>query len=137
MALEKIRRGEVREPERLSGFVCALARNLAREHFRKSSGHPMSALPEDWGLPSPEPTPLESVLRSERAVIVRRVLAEMASERDRQILFRFYVAEDEKDEICNDLGLTSLHFNRVLFRARERFRQLYRETSQGMEKDPR
>lgn len=97
----------------------------------------MSALPEDWGLPSPEPTPLESVLRSERAVIVRRVLAEMASERDRQILFRFYVAEDEKDEICNDLGLTSLHFNRVLFRARERFRQLYRETSQGMEKDPR
>jgi len=51
----------------------------------------------------------------------------MRSERDHQILFRFYLQEQEKAEICRDLGLTSLHFNRVLFRARERYRALYEE----------
>jgi RNA polymerase sigma-70 factor (ECF subfamily) len=68
----------------------------------------------------------------ERAALVRRVLAEMPSERDRQILFRFYLAEDDKESICLDLGLTSLHFNRVLFRARERYRELYEETAAGL-----
>ena len=68
-------------------------------------------------------------LRSELAEIVRRVLSEMTSERDRQVLFRFYIAGDGKDAICRDLGLTSLHFNRVLFRARERYRELYLASS--------
>src|SRR5262245_30829914 len=36
-ALEKIRRGEVREPEKLSGFICSMARNLAIEHLRRLS----------------------------------------------------------------------------------------------------
>jgi RNA polymerase sigma-70 factor (ECF subfamily) len=58
---------------------------------------------------------------------VRKVLGELKSERDRQVLFRFYVAEEEKEKICASLGLTSLHFNRVLFRARERFRELYEQ----------
>jgi RNA polymerase sigma-70 factor, ECF subfamily len=57
--------------------------------------------------------------------MVRRLLQEM-SERDRQILYRFYIAEEDKDRICADLQLSSLHFNRVLHRARERYRDLYK-----------
>ncbi|HET9795823.1 MAG TPA: sigma-70 family RNA polymerase sigma factor, partial [Thermoanaerobaculia bacterium] len=60
----------------------------------------------------------------------RRVLAELPSERDRRILFRFYIDEDDKEQICRELSLTSLHFNRVLFRARERYRALYREIAE-------
>jgi len=37
IALEKIRRGDLREPEKLSGFICGLARNLAIGHHRRSS----------------------------------------------------------------------------------------------------
>ena len=37
------------------------------------------------------------------------------------------MAEDDKERICRDLGLTAVHFNRVLFRARERFKELYRK----------
>ena len=40
---------------------------------------------------------------------------------------RFHVSEDDKSEICRDLGLTSRPFNPVLFRARERYRDLYLE----------
>jgi RNA polymerase sigma-70 factor (ECF subfamily) len=135
LALEKIRRGEVREPEKLSGFVCALARNLATDHFRKASAHRLTPIRET--IVSAQADPLEELLRGERAESVRRVLSEMASERDRRILFRFYIAEDEKDAICRDLGLTSLHFNRVLFRARERYRELYLETLKRTGKKPR
>jgi RNA polymerase sigma-70 factor (ECF subfamily) len=50
------------------------------------------------------------------------------------VLFRFYVVEDDKDRICADLGLTSLHFNRVLHRARERYRELYERALSRMER---
>jgi RNA polymerase sigma-70 factor (ECF subfamily) len=123
-AVEKIRGGEVRDPERLSGFICALARNLAIDHFRRNS--PADLLSEsDSGLRDREPSPLERVLRIEDAHNVREVLAELTSERDRQVLFRFYIFEEDKDRICNELKMTSLQFNRILHRARERFRGLY------------
>jgi RNA polymerase sigma-70 factor, ECF subfamily len=137
IALEKIRRGDVREPERLSGFICSLARNLVIDHFRKVAAHRFTGFVEGAQAADPSPGPLEDLLKVERASIVRSVLAELPSERDREILFRFYIAEDEKDSICRDLVLTSLHFNRVLFRARERYRDLYEETTRRGVGEPR
>jgi DNA-directed RNA polymerase specialized sigma24 family protein len=67
----------------------------------------------------------EDLLRKEEADIVRQILKEMTSERDIQVLFRFYLAEHDKERICADLGLTNLQFNLVLHRARERYRKLY------------
>jgi RNA polymerase sigma-70 factor (ECF subfamily) len=122
IAIEKIRRGDVREAKRLSGFMCGLARNLTIDHTRRS--RPVDSI--DTTDPSdPTPGQLERLLADERAMIARKVLEELDSDRDRQILFRFYVADDSKAQICADLGLSSLHFNRVLFRARGRFRVLY------------
>jgi RNA polymerase sigma-70 factor (ECF subfamily) len=126
IALEKIRQGDIREPEKLSGFICAIARNLVIGHFRRTSRRESLSENDDF-RPQPDPTPnqFEEVSQKEMAEIVRQVIREMNSERDRQLLFRFYIAEEPKERICTDLGLTSLHFNRVLFRARERFRELY------------
>ena len=132
VALEKIRRGDVREPEKLSGFIVSLARNLVIDHFRKAASRRTTAPSDGVAAADPAPGPLESLMSVERAALVRRVLGEMPSERDRQILFRFYLAEDDKESICRDLGLTSLHFNRVLFRARERYRELYEEIAAGL-----
>jgi RNA polymerase sigma-70 factor (ECF subfamily) len=121
LALEKIRRGDVRDPERLSGFIVSLARNIVIEHFRRAGrrAEPVA------GEADPAPSPLDVLVARERDAAVRAVLAELSSERDRQILLRLYVNEDTKAQICSDLGLSSLHFNRVLFRARERYRAIY------------
>jgi RNA polymerase sigma-70 factor (ECF subfamily) len=35
-----------------------------------------------------------------------------------------YVREEDKDETCARLDIDSTHFNRVLFRAKQRFREL-------------
>lgn len=127
IALEKIRQGDLRDPRRLSGFICSLARNLVIDHFRKVAARRTTGDTKLAEIASVRVDPLETLLRIERGEFVRRILSEMPSDRDRQILFRYYVAEDEKDAICRDLDLTSLHFNRVLFRARERYRDLYLE----------
>jgi len=128
VAIEKIRAGAVREPERLSGFIAGLARTRVIDHFRRidaRGAHDAQALV----LPSVQAAnPLERVLEIERAQIVRTLLRELDSDRDRQVLFRYYLADEEKARICRDLNLTPLHFNRVLFRARERFRDLLRRS---------
>jgi RNA polymerase sigma-70 factor (ECF subfamily) len=126
ICVDKIRRGELREPEKLSGFICNIARNLAVESFRRAS-----RMGKQVGIEAAESiaddrsSHFNRLLEDEKARIVRQVLDELASARDREVLYRFYVAEEDKERICEDLGLSSLHFNRVLYRARERYRELY------------
>jgi RNA polymerase sigma-70 factor (ECF subfamily) len=126
-AIEKVRARAIRDPERLSGFIAGLARNVVVDYIRKerSRGAIEARMP-----PAPSghaPEAVNRLLQQEQAAMVRAVLAELESDRDREILFRFYLADDDKERICRDLGLTAVHFNRVLFRARERFRELYRK----------
>jgi RNA polymerase sigma-70 factor (ECF subfamily) len=72
----------------------------------------------------PAPSQLSAVLLDEEAETVRRLIRELPTDRDRQLLLRYYVSEEEKESLCADLGLDSLHFNRVLFRARQRFKEI-------------
>ena len=44
--------------------------------------------------------------------------------RDREILVRFYLQEEEKDAICRDLALEADQFDKVLHRARARLKEL-------------
>jgi RNA polymerase sigma-70 factor (ECF subfamily) len=44
--------------------------------------------------------------------------------RDREVIKRFYLDEETKDAICQSLGLSPIHFDRVIFRARQRMRAL-------------
>jgi len=126
IVLEKIREGDVREPERLSGFVCGVARNLVIDYFRRAARQErMIEIKEAASLHNPAPDQLQELLQKEKADLVRQVLKEMPNERDIQALYRFYIADDDKEQICADLGLTIPHFNIVLHRARGRFRELY------------
>ncbi len=126
LTLEKLRRGELREPEKLPGFVAAIARSLAIEHYRKAARRKTEADSESLdAFAAAAPGPLSGILESENAALVRRVIRELNNDRDRQILYRFYIAEEEKDRISADYGLSSLQFNRVLHRARERYRELF------------
>ena len=136
LALEKIRKGEVRDPERLAGFLRSLAKNLSIEHYRRGSRREVreEELEAAAELTAPETGQLGHLLRQEKAALIRQVLEELGSERDRQVLFRFYIAEEDKEQIRSDLGLTGPEFNLVLFRARRRYRDLYeRHAARGEE----
>lgn len=126
LALEKLRRGELRDPSRLPGFLAGIARSLAIEHFRKAARRRTDADSEavEWA-PAAGDGPLSGLIERESADLVRDVLRGLGNARDRQILLRFYLAEEDKDLIAADLGLTSLQFNRVLHRARQRYKELF------------
>lgn len=132
LAIEKIRGGELREAATLPRFITSLARNLAINLFRletrRRTDSDSEAVAERSRTP---PEQLGRLLIQEKAELVRRVIGELRSDRDRQILYRFYIAEEDKSSICEDLDLDSLHFNRVLHRARQRYRQLYEQATAG------
>lgn len=127
LALEKIRSGEVRDPDRLAGFLRALAKNLSIHHYRRSAVQEVREedLETAADYSAPEAGQLGQLLRREKVALVRRVLEELGSERDRQVLFRFYIAEEDRERIRSDLGLSGPELNMVLFRARRRYRDLY------------
>lgn len=127
LVIEKVRGGELREAEKLPGFVSSMARNLflgsVRRSGRRQKWHGDAEAAET--APDPAPGQLTRLLAQERAATVRRVLAELGNDRDREILSRYYIADEAKEDICRDLELSDLHFNRVLFRARQRYKELF------------
>lgn len=125
VVLEKVRAGEIRQPERLTAFIRGIARNLWIGEWRKRGRRPDEEPVDSVQEPSdPSPGILSEAVKKEDRIRVRHLLKELGSHRDREILFRFYIAEEPKETLCVSLGLSSSQFNVVLFRARQRFRQL-------------
>jgi RNA polymerase sigma-70 factor (ECF subfamily) len=129
LVIEKIRRGEVREPERLAGFIRSTARNLfiadRRKEAREDGDEPKPAVSAVSSLSDHRNAALDRVLAEEETRQVRTLLGELRYERDRQLLIRFYLADDSKEEICKNLEIEPDRFNQVLHRARERLRELW------------
>ena len=128
-ALVKLRRGELRDATKLPGFLAAMARNMAIEHYRKQMRRRTEADSEtvDGTMDGQRDSQLGGLLRRENAALVRRTVSELSNARDREILARFYLADEDKDVIAADLELDSLQFNRVLHRARQRYKMLFQD----------
>lgn len=62
--------------------------------------------------------------------IIRQVLAEL-SDRDREILTRFYVREQSQDQICSEMTLTVAQFRLLKSRAKAHFKELGKQTKSG------
>lgn len=130
--LEKLSRDEIAEPENVGGYLYRVAINHLRNRRRM---HPtaqcMVDVPEEE-LTAPQDDPeWDNVGRLQWAQEARRLLEEMPAARDREVLARFYLDDEPKEAICQDLRLTGQHFNRVIFRARNRFRELLERRGYG------
>src|ERR1044072_3563847 len=75
ISLEKIRDGDVREPERLSGFIGGVAQNIAIDYVRRMrrlTNHEEIGKAEQ--IRDPQPDQFEQLWRKERAEIVRQLI---------------------------------------------------------------
>jgi RNA polymerase sigma-70 factor, ECF subfamily len=122
--LEKLRNGEIAHPEKLGGYLYRVALNHLRNHRRKDRTAVSSPEGLDDLRESEDDPDWEWVGRPEWAAAARRVLEELPAERDRDLLMRFYLYDEAKEQICRELRLSQENFNRVIFRARNRFREL-------------
>lgn len=126
LVLEKIRAGEPQDPERLNAFIQGVARNLATGHYRKENRRgthvSMESAPQE---PADDREPDQTLLHREQARIVSETLAHMKDGREKEMLTRFYIQEEDKEPICKHFGISSQHFNRVLYQARQTFKALW------------
>ena len=125
IAIEKLRSTDIDNPERLAGYLRGIAVRVAFNAVRKRQREPV---PDDVetvaSIPEDEPGAFRHISREQADSAVRQLLASMPVARDRELLLRHYIYDQDKEEICQALDLNSLHFNRVLFRAKARFRKI-------------
>ena len=124
-ALQKLHGGEITSRGQLDGYVYSVALNHYRNHRRKDkSAITDSEQIRELADTSERSRPEESLDSVRWARTVKELLREVTPIRDRELLVRYYLNEESKDDLCANFGLTELHFNRVIFRARTRFREL-------------
>lgn len=125
VVVQAIRRGELREPERLMGFVRTIVRRQVAAHIDKVVHRRREQAEFDATVRVADPrwNPEETAIFRQRIALIRQVLREL-SERDREILTRFYIHEQSQDRICSEMGLTETQFRLLKSRAKARFGEL-------------
>ncbi|MEZ5465844.1 MAG: sigma-70 family RNA polymerase sigma factor [Lysobacteraceae bacterium] len=127
VVLRAAREGSVRDPEALVEFALGTARRLVQNASRKAARQNTwndDELIED--MESETPSATASIEAQELGQRVARVLAEMSSERDRQVLCAYYLQERESTDLQAAHQLDSLQLARILHRARKRFATLWK-----------
>lgn len=122
--IKKIRNGDLQQPESLGYFVASVARNHALEQMRGIRRRASEGLEHAEHVPDRSPSPLDQLQTSENRKEIRQLIDELIP-RDKAVILRFYINEEPKEVICADLDLTSDQFDRVVHRARKRFKALY------------
>ena len=127
IVVQAIRRGELREPERLLGFVRTVVRRLVASHIGDAVSARRELVPGEPGLALRDQrlNPEASAIELQNEKIVERVLRGI-SRRDREILTRFYLLEQTQEQICRQMGLSENQFRLLKSRAKARFSELGR-----------
>jgi RNA polymerase sigma-70 factor (ECF subfamily) len=112
-------------PGSLPGFIHTVCHNVALEFLRAHTKQ--CQIPEN----APEvvdsgPGPESRLDAGRRVELVGKVLGEM-SEKDRQLLRRVFLDEEDKDAVCRDFQVDRGYLRVLLHRARNRFRAVLRQ----------
>lgn len=129
IVLEKVRKGELRDASKLPCFIIQIGKNLCLMNYRKIKKemqvYEKSVLDNDRCCTEPD-IELDKVYTKSA---VQKAVSEMTIERDRDLLNRYFIQENTKKEICNALRLDCVHFDRVLYRAKQRFKIVWQSLS--------
>ena len=127
MVMQAIQRGELREPERLMGYVRTVIRRQAAGYIQAAVHARRSEVMIDAGsvLSDQEPNPERKAIEEQNTRVAMRVLQSLPT-RDREVLIRFYLQEQAPEEICRELEITETQFRLIKSRAKSRYGELGR-----------
>lgn len=122
IVVSAIRKGQVREPERIMGFVRTVAQRQVAANIEKlvRNRRQENELTPGLDIPDERQNPERSAMLQERVELMRSVLAQMP-ERQREILVRFYRDEQTPEQICQEMSLTETQFRLAKSRAKATF----------------
>jgi len=125
IVVQAIRRGEIREPERLMGFVRTVVRRQVAAYIDTVVHTRRDELNLDVGarVADRRRNPEQHAVTQQKTDLMIEVLRGLAP-RDREILTRFYLEEQSQEEICREMDLTETQFRLLKSRAKARFGEI-------------
>lgn len=128
VAVEAIREGKLREPAALPSYIHGIARLSNFSHIGvKVRRERLSGSLRHWvSIRTKTASPEDLLTQRERARIMRELLASL-TEREREVLTRFYLREQTKEQICRELALTETQFRLSKSRAKQRLSRMGQE----------
>jgi RNA polymerase sigma-70 factor (ECF subfamily) len=122
---EAICNGELREPERLMGYVHTVVRRQVASHIDRAIHLRRNRVDVDFqeSVSDKRPDPEREAINRENLGLAMRVLQSIPK-RDREVLTRFYLNEESVDEICQNMDLSETQFRLIKSRAKARFGEL-------------
>ncbi len=122
VALRKLRAGDLRKPASLAAFIRQTAVNICNDHFRKEKRYVQKDDETISCLATHRDHKARALDARKTRAVLEQALDGLTVSRDREILRRYYLADEDKQQICTDLELSATHFDRVLYRAKQRMR---------------
>ena len=120
--LEALRCGRIAPDTSLAAFARGVHRHVVADILRQRYREPPGDSRAER-VRSVQPSPLESLVREEEALVVSRALAQL-NESDRELLRRCYVEGERLIEIARALGAPSERIRKQKSRALQRLRAL-------------
>jgi RNA polymerase sigma-70 factor (ECF subfamily) len=131
IVVNAVQRGDLREPERLMGFVRTVVRRQVAAYIDQAVQTRREQADIEGGavVADAHSNPEQTAIGKQNEDLMRQVLRSMSS-RDRDILMRFYLQEQTQEQICADMNLTETQFRLLKSRAKARFGELGRRKLQ-------
>jgi RNA polymerase sigma-70 factor (ECF subfamily) len=125
IVVQAIQRGDVREPERLMGFIRTVVRRQVAAYIDQVVHSRREELDLELGarIADRRRNPEQNVVVRQKVAMMVNVLKQMP-ERDREILIRFYLREEPQEQICHEMELTETQFRLFKSRAKARFGEI-------------
>lgn len=128
IVVNAIKRGDLREPERLMGFVRTVVRRQVAAYI-ESAVHlrrEQADLETGVTIADRNKNPEQEAMLRQKSALMRSALGAL-SKRDRDILIRFYLMEQPQEQICKEMALTETQFRLLKSRAKAKFGDIGRK----------
>ncbi len=125
IVVNAVRRGDLREPERLMGFVRTVVRRQVAAYIEQAvhNRREQADLESGIAVADRKQNPEQEAMGREKAELMESALSAL-SDRDREILVRFYLKEQPQEQICREMDLTETQFRLLKSRAKAKFGEI-------------
>ena len=125
IVVKAVRRGDLRDPERLMAFVRTIVRRQVATWIDNTVRARRERDDLDAGVyvADHRVDPEQEAIIQQRAELMKSTLSSL-SQRDREILVRFYLQEQPQEQICRAMSLTETQFRLSKSRAKAKFGEI-------------
>lgn len=122
IVIEKARNNQIQSNQTLGAYIRSVGINLLIESKRKEKRRATYTTDTFDYLPDAHSSVEEKISKQQLVEMVFAVIDEFTIARDRDILKWTYLEHRSKADICQCLDISSAHYDRVTFRAKQRLK---------------